>query len=82
MSKTTQATGPATRPAHPGDILADDSLSDEQKRDYLEDWRLDLVERQTATGENMPAGTAADDNTVDEQLREVSKALATLEASG
>lgn len=45
----------------PADIVADDSLDTATKIRLLSDMRLDAVELQTATEENMPGdGTAAD----------------------
>ena len=70
------------RPSHPQKILDDGSLSDVQKRDYLEDWRLDLMEQQTATAENMGADTPAHGDDVAERLRQVTDALETLKSGG
>lgn len=58
MTSTTPATDPDRDPA---DIVADDSLDTATKIKLLTDLRLDAVELQTATEENMPGdGSAAD----------------------
>jgi len=58
----------------PNDILEDPALPAHKKRQLLEDWRLDLLERQTATEENM-AGSESASAEISEQLRLVNKAL-------
>lgn len=57
----------------PEAVLASDGLSPDQKIAILEDWRIDLVELQTAADENMAAGKGSD--AVAEELQQVSEAL-------
>ena len=74
------STKPIQRPAHPGDVLDDDTRTPDEKKKYLERWRLDLLERVRATEENMVAnGLETDD--LSDQLRRVNKALAELRDS-
>ena len=68
------------RPERPSDVLADDSRSLEERKKYLEDWRLDLLERVRATEENMEANCRKTDDFSD-QLRRVNTALAELRGS-
>lgn len=74
------ATDPMQRPERPNDVLQDDTRSREQKQEYLENWRLDLLERVRATEENMAASTRKTDELSD-QLRRVNTALAELRGS-
>lgn len=68
------------RPTRPSDVLDDDSRSLEEKEKYLEDWRLDLLERVRATEENMEANSRKTDD-LSEQLRQVNAALTDLRGS-
>lgn len=74
------STNPIQKPVRPSEVLKNDNLSREQKEEYLENWRLDLLERVRATEENMLDTDEATDNLSD-QLREVDKALAELRGS-
>lgn len=47
---------PAAYYADPQSILADDSLSYDQKRRFLEEWKADIVDRQVADQEGMGRG--------------------------
>ena len=78
MNQLTDSDAAADRPSNPMAILENKTMSDQQKLDYLDDWRLDLVERQAATSENMPADAGNAENDVGEQLRRVTQALAAL----
>ena len=65
--------------ATPMHLVECQELSDEDKLKALQNWRLDLIELQQATSENMadansPPGTTA------EKLRQVSEAIETLES--
>lgn len=51
---------------NPDHVLLDQSLDDRQKIAVLEDWLQDLLELQTATGENM----ASNDNELGEVARQ------------
>jgi hypothetical protein len=74
------AARPIPRKSRPGDVLNDRSMSNTEKREYLEKWRLDLLERVRATEENMAAsGTVTDE--LSEQLRDVNNALTELRES-
>jgi len=59
-------------------IVDDASLTDEQKVRLLEDWRLDLLERQRASEENMDASDRRTAGVISEQLRLVTSALTEL----
>jgi len=62
----------------PEAILAAADLSGDEKRKRLEDLKLDIVERQTATAENMPVrGDAGHD--LSDLLRRVNEALESLD---
>lgn len=74
------STNPIQKPVSPSEVLKNDNLSREQKEEYLENWRLDLLERVRATEENMLDTDEETDNLSDE-LREVDKALAELRGS-
>jgi RNA polymerase-binding transcription factor DksA len=69
------------RPGSPSDVLEDDSRSLEEKEQYLEGWRLDLLERVRATEENMLSNSGKTDELSD-QLRQVTSALAELRGTG
>jgi hypothetical protein len=62
----------------PAKVLASEGLSDDEKVSILESWKLDLIERQRASDENMRAGTDAATADVAERLRVVANALRTL----
>jgi hypothetical protein len=62
----------------PAKVLASEALSDDEKMSILESWKLDLVERQRASDENMRAGSDAPAGDAAERLREVANALRTL----
>lgn len=63
----------------PRHLIEDQELSDTQKIQLLINWRLDLLELQRATEENM-AGTN-DSGEVAERLKQVTDALEDLGAS-
>jgi hypothetical protein len=69
------------RPESPSDVLEDDARSLEEKVQYLESWRLDLVERVRATEENMVSNSGKTDELSD-RLRQVNNALAELRGTG
>lgn len=71
------ARNPIQRPENPGEVLEDDARSPEEKEEYLESWRLDLLERVRATEENMVSNSGQTDELSD-QLRQVISALAEL----
>jgi len=66
------------RPDDPRSIFHDGSLTDEQKIRLLEDWRLDLLERQRASEENMDSPDRRSAGVIGEQLRLVTSALTEL----
>lgn len=66
------------RPGDPRSIVQDASLTDEQKIRMLEDWRLDLLERQRASEENMDSLDRRSAGDIGEQLRLVTSALTEL----
>lgn len=69
------------RPENPSDVLEDDARSLEEKEQYLESWRLDLLGRVRATEENMGLdGEQSDD--LSDKLRQVNSALAELRGTG
>ena len=74
MNKSHLPPDAAPTHANPKQLLDDDSLTTSQKLNGLQDWRLDLLERQKATEENMPS---SDDQSgeVAEELRRVNDAL-------
>ncbi len=55
-------------------VVENEELSDPEKITILENWKLDLMELQTATEENMPATGTEADSAADE-LRAVIEAL-------
>lgn len=57
----------------PEAVVASDGLSPDQKIAILEDWRVDLIELQTAADENMAARQGS--GAVAEELRQVTEAL-------
>ena len=63
------------------DLLDDTSVSNEEKIRNLEDMRLDLLERQRATEENMGAKAAQESGEIGDQLQRVTEALAILRGS-
>lgn len=63
----------------PQQVLESDLAADE-KIAILEDWQLDLVERQRATEENMPAA-ATEAGAIADALRDVNAALIALRES-
>lgn len=71
---------PIQQPECPNDVLEDDTRSLEEKQKYLQNWRLDLLERVRATEENMMANSQQTDELSD-QLQQVDKALAKLRGS-
>lgn len=58
----------------PRRVLESNDLTPREKIAVLESWRLDLIELQTATGENMAAPEPASSD-ASEKLREVNSAL-------
>ena len=62
-------------------LLNDASVPKEEKIRALEDVRLDLLERQRATEENMGPKSATDAGKIGEQLQQITKALTTLRGS-
>ena len=69
----------AYRDREPEDVAADQTLAKEEKIRILEDLRLDAIELQTATAENMPApGDAVGQST--DRLSRIDAALRTLRA--
>jgi hypothetical protein len=66
-----------TNPQHhfhaPAEVLADSSLSNDEKRRILESWQLDAQRLAESTAENMSGGEESD-------LEEVSKSLLELKS--
>jgi len=60
------------------DLLDDASVSNEEKIRNLEDLRLDLLERQRATEENMGTKAGREAGEIGDQLQQVTEALTTL----
>jgi hypothetical protein len=60
--------------------VVDSDLPTEKKIALLEDWRLDLIERQRATEENMP-GSATASGEIGDALQQVNEALTKLRAA-
>ena len=60
------------------DLLDDTSVSNEEKIRKLKDMRLDLLERQRATEENMAAKAGKEAGEIGDQLQQVTKALTLL----
>ena len=60
--------------------VVDSDLPAEKKIAILQDWQLDLIERQRATEENMP-GTATAAGEIGDALQQVSEALTKLRAA-
>jgi hypothetical protein len=54
------APDPWTRYEGPEELLADRSISEDEKRRLLAEWERDLQQLQTATEENMPGDTHPD----------------------
>lgn len=69
---------PATRYAHhdcPSDVIEDKQLTEEEKREVLNDWELDLNRKLDSENENMWAdGEQSLDVHPEEQLRRVKAA--------
>jgi hypothetical protein len=59
---------------HPDQVLADQSLTREQKIEILREWHYDAVRLQESAGENMTGGER-------DMLREVSNALLKLDVA-
>jgi hypothetical protein len=74
MSRETNVRDVQQRFEKPMRVARDGALSVAQKIEILENWRLDLVELLTATGENMPSDHPGSGDAA-EQLREVCAAL-------
>jgi hypothetical protein len=66
--------------SEPRMVMENQDLSDAQKLEILENWRLDLLELMVATDENMQ-GRNADAGVVAEKLRLVTEALDTLQVA-
>ena len=62
----------------PSEVAEHPELSIQDKLAILRNWRLDLIELQTATNENM-VDANADPGAVAERLRQVSEAIERLE---
>jgi hypothetical protein len=60
------------------DLLDDTSVSNEEKIRKLEDLRLDLLERQLATEENMGRKAGKEAGEIGDQLQQVTEALTNL----
>ena len=60
------------------DLLDDTSVSNEEKIRKLEDLRLDLLERQRATEENMGTKAGKESGEIGDQLQRVTEALTIL----
>jgi hypothetical protein len=67
------------RPADPCEVLQREDWSATRKFAFLQDWRLDLLERMAATDEAMTARD--DDDRIAEELRSVLRALDLLESA-
>lgn len=78
----TVAGDPASYYADPQAIVADDSLSQAQKRRFLTEWAQDLIDRQASDNEGMApaAGHAGHDDSA--LLRRVNDAIADVEIAG
>ena len=63
----------------PIELVEHPDLSQPDKLELLRQWRLDLIELQQATGENMPSAGTEPGETAD-KLRRVTKAIAELES--
>ena len=75
MSKKTETiTDPNKYFRKPHHVLESKNLSDQAKISILEDWKLDLIELQTATEENMSA-TGVETDAVADDLQAVIEAL-------
>ena len=80
MDKKSLLTDPASEFETPKHLVESQALSDKDKLTALQNWRLDLIELQEASNENMPStGSDAGAGAAAEQLREVVKAIAALE---
>lgn len=64
---------PETVYANPDDVLKDDSLSADEKKQALENWKRDAVEELTAADEGMPASDSEIDS-IDEEIEKVAEA--------
>ncbi len=74
LKKSETITDPKKLFREPQSVLANKELSDREKINILENWKLDLMELQTATEENMP-GAGTDTDLVADELRAVIEAL-------
>ena len=74
MKRTSMPGDVERRYGAPLRVIECDELSPGEKIEVLENWRLDLVELQTAADENM-AETEPDCSEAAEKLREVNSAL-------
>jgi hypothetical protein len=78
MKRKTLMLNPEREFRDPRRLIEDQALSDKQKVQLLMNWRLELIELQRATEENM---TGADESgEVTERLRKVTDALEDLGA--
>ncbi len=74
LKKSRTMTDPKSLFKEPRYVVANQELSDQEKITILENWKLDLIELQKATEENMP-GTGTETDAVGDDLRAVIEAL-------
>ena len=74
MKRTSMPGDVERRYGAPLRVIESEELTPGEKIELLENWRLDLMELQTAADENM-AGSEPDSGEAAEKLREVNSAL-------
>jgi nitrogen fixation protein len=74
FKKSEAMTNPQKIFREPKYVVENDELSDQEKITILENWKLDLMELQKATEENMP-GTGTEADSAGDELRAVIEAL-------
>ncbi len=85
-TELTFSPAPSVRYNAPEDLLKDNGVPQQRKRDWLAQWQRDLKQLQTATEENMPhldratPAAHADDGKTAELLQRVSNCLLRLES--
>ena len=85
-TELTFSPAPSVRYATPEDLLKDQAVPHQRKRDWLAQWQRDLTQLQTATEEDMPPlkratpAAHADDGKTAKFLQRVSNCLLRLES--